>query len=100
MEILIGVRGEADRRKAAFFDIDAQFLIKLTYQRRLRRFAVGELTAGKLPQAFEMLALWPLGDQHPAIDIDQGDSRDQEDGLCHRLFKSLFSSLFRSGSRH
>ena len=79
MEIGIGVRGEGERREAAFVDVDPELLGEFADQRRLRRLAGLHLAAGKFPHPREVLAGRALGEQHAAVRVDQRDRRDQDD---------------------
>jgi len=78
------VAGEDEGRQAGFADLYAQLLAQLADQGRLGPLARLDLAAGKLPQPRKGLALRPFGDQHPPIDIDQGDG-DDEDGRERRI---------------
>ena len=60
-------------------DVDAELLVELADQRRLRRLAGMHLAAGKFPEAGEMLAGRPLGQQHAAVGVDQRHRRDEDD---------------------
>jgi hypothetical protein len=51
-----------------------------------RRLAWFELTAGEFPQASQGLPLWPLADQHPAIDVHQGGGGHQKHALVAHAF--------------
>ena len=57
---------------------DAQLLVQLADQAGLGRLARLDLAAGEFPQAGQLLALRPLADQHPAVDVDQGRGGDEE----------------------
>ena len=78
MEILVGVAGESERREARRLDRDAELLAQFADQRVLRPLAGVDLAAGELPQALELFALRPPGDQHAAVDVDQRRRDDQE----------------------
>lgn len=80
---LVTVRGEHERREAGLGDLDAQLLVQLADQAFLGRLARLDLAARELPQAGQLLALGPLADQHPPVDIDQGGGGDEDDRLAH-----------------
>jgi len=71
MKFGIGVRGEGERRQTARRDIDPELLAEFADQRRFGRLAGLDLAARKFPQAREMLARGALGEQDPAIGIDE-----------------------------
>ena len=72
--------GEYEGREAGLVDLDAQLLLQLPDQRRLRPLAGLDLAARELPQTRQLLALRPLRDQHAAVRIDECDGY-HEDGL-------------------
>ena len=50
---------------------DAQFLAQFARECRRVRLPRGDLAAGELPASREMLARWPLCDQHPSDGVEQ-----------------------------
>ncbi len=91
MKALVTVRGEGERREAGFGDVDAELLLELADQRRLRRLARQHLTARKLPKPGHRLALRALRQQHAPVGVDERDGDDEND----REF-----GAFSSGSWH
>src|SRR5271166_5871824 len=78
VEVFVGVAREGERGEAGRPDLDAELLAEFADKRVLRPLARIDLAAGKLPQALERLALGPLRDQHPPVDVDEGGRDDYE----------------------
>ena len=70
---------EREGREAGFIDGNSQFLLQLTYQRLFRPFAVLDLAARKLPQAFHRLARGASGDEHASVRINERAGRDKNE---------------------
>src|SRR5690554_2029842 len=86
MEALIGVAGEGKRSEALDLGLDADLFAKLADQRFLGRLASLHLAARKLPQTCKCLAFWPLGQENPAVGINQCAGYNQQDRLGRRSF--------------
>ena len=54
-----------------------ELLEQLARQAVFQRFVLVALPAGKFPEAFEVHALLPAGDQEPAVDLDDRRRDDQ-----------------------
>src|SRR5579862_2567678 len=89
------MRGESERGKTGLVCADPELLVELADQRRLGSLAFLHLAAWKLPCAREMLAGRPLGEQHPAIDIDQRHRGDKDDGFGGINHLASFEALLR-----
>ena len=57
--------------------LDAEFLVELADQRGFRRLAGMHLAAGKFPETGQSFPGRPLGEQYPAVGIDERHRRDQ-----------------------
>ena len=79
MEIRIGVAREGERSKIGGRDLDAKLLAKLAHERMLWRFSKLDLAARKLPKPGKRSALGALGDQDPAVAVEQHAGRDQHE---------------------
>ena len=56
-----------------------------------------DLAAGKFPQPGHRLVLWPLRDQHTAICINEGASRNENDFGSHGMSAPR---VFKTDSHH
>ena len=73
----ITLRRRVERGKAAWADIDPQFLLQLARERLLGDFLGVDLAAGKFPEASHRFPARALGDQHPSVEIDDRRRGDQ-----------------------
>ena len=78
VEVVIAVRGEGQRREAAFPGVNTQFLLQFADQTGLGRLVPFDLSAGKLPETGHLLALRALRQQDPAFRVDQGDGSHED----------------------
>ncbi len=99
MEVVIGVRGEDERRQAGLLHGNAQFLVQFADYGVVGRFVGLDLATGKFPQARHGLALRPLRQQHPALVIDQCGSNDQNGFHRKRPLSSKKDLIHRRGNR-
>jgi hypothetical protein len=77
---IVSVARKNERSEAGLTDIYSEFLLQFPDQGLLRALARLDLAARKLPQAGELLALRPLGDQDAAVGVDQGHGDDENGG--------------------
>ena len=82
MEVRVAVRGEAQRDQVVRRDPNAEFLMTLADQRRLRGLNRLDLAAGKLPEAGHGFAVRSARQQHPSGRLDQRD-RDHQHHSAH-----------------
>ena len=74
--------GKSQRREIGRRDLDAELLGKLADQRFLRPLARLDLAAREFPKPGKRAPLRALGDQDPALAIEENASRDQNERSC------------------
>ena len=74
----VAVACERERRKTRRLDGDAEFFGKFAHECSLRRFAVFNFSARKLPEPGERLAGRALRKQNAIVGINQRDGYDKE----------------------
>jgi len=91
IEVGIKMARECQRRETIFLHRYSQFLFEFANETLLGPFAGFDFAAGKLPQAGHCFAGWALGDQDPAIGVDQSASGDEDKLDGHGLLIGVFA---------
>ena len=92
--------GKHEGGESGLDHVDIQLLLQFADQGGLGRLAGLELAAGEFPEAGERLALGALGDEHPAVGVDQRTGGDQQQALSALGHVSLPSANRNSRRRH
>ena len=79
MKILISMAGKSEGCQTRLRHINGQLFLHLTDQSSFRPLMRLNLAARKLPQARKRFPFRPLGNQHPAIGINQGNRCNKKD---------------------
>lgn len=83
MKVSVSVAGECERFEFRFLNRNGKLFLQLAYKRSLWRLARLYLAARKLPQASQLLALRPLGQQDFALLIIKRDGDHQNETIAH-----------------
>jgi len=99
VKTFVTMRSESERRETVFLHADAQFFVQLADEGLFGTLARFDLAAGKFPQTGHRFALGALREQHAAIGVDEGASRDEDEfGLAIGHRRSL-TDLAREENR-
>lgn len=94
------MRGKDEWSQTGILDLNAKLLVQLPDQGRFRPLSGLYLSAWKLPEPSQCLALGALGDENPSIYVDEGCRNNQDSGQRGTLGRYRWAGGGRGVGHH